>query len=399
MAELSHRIQSLVPGGDDGWSLFYRARALRSAGEPLVMLTIGDHDIPTDARILEAMKASLDAGNLGYASVPGQSDLRAAIAARVSARSATAATPAEIAVTPGGQAALFASLTALLDPGQSCVVLDPYYATYVQTVHAVSGRAILVATRAEQGFQPEADRIEAALAPDTRAILINTPNNPTGVVYGPARLEALADLCRRRDLWLISDEVYATQVWQGVHLSPRDLPGMAERCLVVDSLSKSHAMTGSRLGWIVGPEPAVAAIWDLSTATNYGQPGFIQDAATYALTEAEAGEAEVRERYARRRRAALDALGQGPGFTVVPPEGGMYVMLDIRATGLSGNAFARTLLEEARIAVMPGESFGAATAGHVRIALTVPEAELTTALATVAAFANARAQAGAATAG
>ena len=153
--ELSQRIQAVISGADDGWSLYYRARAMQEAGDPVVMLTIGDHDIKTDPSILDAMKASMDAGNLGYSSVMGSDALRDAIASRVTARTASGAARENIIVTPGGQAALFASLMAVLDPGQSCVILDPFYATFAQTVRSVGGRAILVETPVDQGFQPD----------------------------------------------------------------------------------------------------------------------------------------------------------------------------------------------------------------------------------------------------
>ena len=169
---LSQRIRAVVGRADDGWSLYYRARAMKAAGEPVVMLTIGDHDIKTDASILDAMKASMDAGNLGYSGVMGSDALRDAIARRVAARTDIGAARENIIVTPGGQAALFASLMAVLDPGQSCIVLDPFYATFAQTVRAAGGRAIMVKTPADQGFQPDISAIEQALEPDTKAILI-----------------------------------------------------------------------------------------------------------------------------------------------------------------------------------------------------------------------------------
>ncbi|MEM7508572.1 MAG: pyridoxal phosphate-dependent aminotransferase [Pseudomonadota bacterium] len=384
---MSDRVATVVGGGDDGWGIHYRARCLKDQGQPVIMLSIGDHDIKTDRTIQDAMSRSMAAGNLGYAPVEGAQGLREAIAARVTARSATPATAANIVVTPGGQSALYCAMNAALDPGQSCVILDPFYATYQQTVRAAAARPIVVRCLAEDGFQPDVASIEAALEPDTRAILINSPNNPTGTIYTRMRLQALAELCQRRGLWLISDEVYDTQVWEGEHLSARDLPGMASQTLVANSLSKSHAMTGSRIGWLVAPEAVQAKLADLLIATNYGLPGFIQDGAEYALREAVDAEAAIVERYRTRRASALRALGNGPGFRVVPPQGGMYLMLDIRETGLSGDEFANALLNEELIGLMPGESFGEATAGHVRIALTVPEADLTDALGRIAGFA------------
>ncbi|HSF96219.1 MAG TPA: pyridoxal phosphate-dependent aminotransferase [Thermohalobaculum sp.] len=386
---VSKRINAIVGGGDDGWSIHYRGRAMKAGGQPVVMLSVGDHDIKTDAAILQSMKASMDAGNLGYSSVMGTDALRDAIARRVSGRCRVAAERGNVVVMPGGQAAIFAAMMTALDPGQSCVVLDPFYATFAQTVRAASGRPILVETPADQGFQPDIAAIERALAPDTRAILINTPNNPTGAVYTADRLEALAALCQSRDLWLISDELYDTQVHQGTHLSPRDLPGMAGRTLVIGSMSKSHAMTGSRLGWVLGPAEAVARMGDLANTTTYGIPPFIQDAAAHALNDGDAIETGIAARYRCRAQAAVEAVGNGRGIRAVPPQGGMYLMLDIRETGLDGAEFANRLLDAERITVMPGESFGRAAAGHVRVALTVPEAELVEAIGRIARFARA----------
>jgi arginine:pyruvate transaminase len=201
----------------------------------------------------------------------------------------------------------------------------------------------------------------------------------------------LAKFSKDHDLWLLSDEVYDGQVWNGSHISPRALPGMAERTLVLNSLSKSHVMTGWRLGWIIGPPEAIQRLTDLSVATTYGVPGFVQDAGLAALTQGDAIEAALTETYRRRRGIALAALQGVNGVSCVPPDGAMYVMLDVRSTGLSGIAFAEELLDEANIAVMPGESFGQAAKGHVRVALTVEDSRLEAALKRIAGFAAARA--------
>ncbi|TVQ58485.1 MAG: pyridoxal phosphate-dependent aminotransferase [Rhodobacteraceae bacterium] len=389
---LSRRIRQVVEGGSDGWEIYYRARAMQAEGRNVVMLTIGDHDVPTAADFIDAMAASAHGGNIGYAPVMGAPALRAAIAARVATRTGAAAGPENVVVTPGGQAALFAAMMAALDPGDACLVIEPCYATFPLTVRAASGRVIPVAAPADTGFEPPAALIDAAAAESgARALLINSPNNPTGAVYSAETMAGIAEVCRARDLWLISDELYDGQAYDAPHLSPRALSGMAERTLVVGSLSKSHAMTGWRIGWLCGPEEAVARIGDLAIATTYGVPGFIQDAALHALTHGAVEEERIVERYRRRRDAALKALAGARGVRAQPARGGMYLMLDVRATGMSGEAFASTLLETEGVAVMPGESFGAAGAGHLRVALTVPTAELTDALRRLAAFADARA--------
>ena len=218
--------------------------------------------------------------------------------------------------------------------------------------------------------------------------MINSPNNPTGVVYSRDTLEGIAKVCIDHDLWLISDEVYDTQIWEGTHISPRSLEGMAERTLVVGSMSKSHAMTGSRIGWIVGPEHIVEHLIDLATHTTYGVAGFIQEAALFALEQGEAFEAQIAEPFRRRRALAYDILAAQNVVGVVPNAGAMYMMLDVTATGLSGEGFANALLDAHQIAVMPGESFGTAAAGHIRVAMTVDDAAFEAALKTLCNFAQ-----------
>jgi arginine:pyruvate transaminase len=247
-----------------------------------------------------------------------------------------------------------------------------------------------VKAQAAQAFQPRAADLAAA-APTARSLLINSPNNPTGVVYSQATMEGIAQVCRDHDLWLVSDEVYDTQVWEGAHLSPRALPGMAARTLVVGSMSKSHAMTGSRCGWIVGPEPIIAHLIDLATHTTYGVPGFIQDASDFALRQGAAFEDDIAAPFRRRRALAQEVLAGQNAVSLVPAQGAMYLMLDIRSTGLSGEDFAYALLERHQIAVMPGESFGKAAAGHVRVAMTIEDDAFKAALVTLCGFAEERA--------
>ncbi|AMY69172.1 pyridoxal phosphate-dependent aminotransferase [Frigidibacter mobilis] len=387
--QLAPRIAHIAGTDGDGWGIYYRTREMIRAGERVLNLTIGEHDVKTDAAILGAMHGAAMAGHTGYTFGAGLPELRAAIAARVQARSGVPTRAENIVVTPGGQSALFSAHMALLDRGDTGLYCAPFYPTYSGTIRATGAEAVAVATRSSRAFQPEAAAImEAATRPTARTLLINSPNNPTGVIYSRETLEGIAEAVRAADLWLISDEVYDTQVWEGQHLSPRALPGMAERTVVVGSMSKSHAMTGSRLGWVVAPEPVVEAITLLATVTTYGVPAFIQHAALHALAQGEGFEAGIAEPFRRRREIATRALAGSQAIRAIPSAGAMYVMLDIRATGLSGNAFAERLLEEERIAVMPGESFGAPAAGHLRVAMTIPDADFAEAMARLAGFAD-----------
>ncbi|NOD96035.1 aminotransferase class I/II-fold pyridoxal phosphate-dependent enzyme [Ruegeria sp. HKCCD6228] len=384
---LSERITQITGGGGDGWDVFYRARRMLSEGQAVTELTIGEHDTRTDPSILRAMELSARNGHTGYAMVPGTDLLRDTVAARVQTRTGVPTFRNNVLITPGGQAALFAAHMAVCDPGDVGLYLDPYYATYPGTIRGVGAVARAVQTPADDAFQPQAERIDTA-AEGAVSLLINTPNNPTGVVYSRQSLEAVADVCKRRDLWLISDEVYDTQVWDGEHLSPRALPDMAERTLVVGSMSKSHAMTGSRCGWVVGPQEVIAHLINLATHTTYGVPGFVQDASSFALTAGVELEEKIAAPFRRRRSLAMDILASQNIVGLVPAQGAMYLMLDIRATGMSGDAFANALLDAHKIAVMPGESFGKAAAGHIRVAMTVADERFAVALKTLCEFAS-----------
>ncbi|MDJ1016658.1 MAG: pyridoxal phosphate-dependent aminotransferase [Paracoccaceae bacterium] len=374
--DLSKRIKTLTGDGSDGWDLYRKARRLKADGVDVVELTIGEHDIGTDAAILDAMHAAAKGGHTGYATLPGTEELRKAIAARVADRTGIPTTWRNVVVTPGGQSALFAAHTAACDPGDAALFIDPYYATYPGTIRGTGANAVAVRARAERGFQVDIADVAAAQArTGARSLLINSPNNPTGIVYSGETMREIADFARERNVWIISDEVYDTQIWEGSHLSPRQLPGMAERTLVVGSLSKSHAMTGSRLGWIVGPESAIEHLANLSTHTTYGVPGFIQDAGVFALSRGGAFEDRIAEPF-RRRHALVAAFFKERGVPIVPSKASMYLMVDVRSTGLTGEAFAHQLIDRHAVAVMPGESFGTAAAGHLRVALTVDDERL-----------------------
>ncbi len=391
----SHRITNINRGGSDGWEVFYRSREMIGDGIKITELTTGEHDIGTDPMILEAMAASTASGHTGYPSIPGIAALRDKVAARIQARTGVATARENVLITPGGQAALFATHCSVCDPGDAALYLDPYYATYPGTIRSIGASDHPVPTHASNRFQPrfeDIDAVASALPGGAKSLLINTPNNPTGVVYTREALESIAKACKKHNLWLISDEVYDTQVWEGEHISPRSLPGMLDRTLVIGSMSKSHAMTGSRIGWVVGPAPLIKHLINLATNTTYGVPGYIQDAALFALNQGAGLEDKVAAPFERRRALAQSLVAVQNTVSMVPSGGAMYVMLDIRATGLSGLDFANALLDAKHIATMPGESFGASAAGHIRIAMTVEDKAFSEAFKTILTFAQERAK-------
>lgn len=386
MPKPSSRISGIVPSGKDGWEVHFAAMTRQQAGENIVMLSVGDHDFDTPPETVEACVAAVQAGHHHYTQLPGLPRLRAAMA-KVSTRCTGLDTAlSEIIATPGGQASLYAAVQATHDPGDHAIVVAPYYATYPGTFRAAGASYTVVEAQAADGFQPRAAEIEKALKPNTRSILINTPNNPTGAIYSRECLEDIAELCIRRDLWLLSDEVYWT-LGGGEHVSPRALPGMAERTLVINSMSKSHGMTGWRIGWLTAPADLVSLLINLNLVTTYGLTDFVSRAAIEAL-ENDYGVEQIARTYADRRTLFLDEMRGLNNVTVRGSEGGMYVMLDIGAIEPDCEKFAWNLLEREKVAVMPGASFGDAAAGHIRISLCQPDDVLKEAASRLRRFAN-----------
>lgn len=371
MPQPSSRISSITPSGKDGWEVHFAALARKQAGEKIVMLSVGDHDFDTPSETVEACVIAVRGGHHHYTQLPGIPRLREAMARISTQCTGVDTTPAQVIATPGGQAALYSAVQGVLDPGEHAVVVAPYYATYPGTFRAAGAGFTVVEAQAEDGFQPRAEAIEQAIEPNTRAILLNTPNNPTGAVYSRTCLEDIAKICRARDLWLLSDEVYWT-LGGGDHVSPRALPGMAERTLVINSMSKSHGMTGWRIGWLTGPADFIAKLVSLNLVSTYGLNDFVSHAAIEALENAY-GVDEIAARYAARRSVFLDEIRGLNGITVRGSDGGMYIMLDIRAMQPDDEKFAWALLDAEQLAVMPGSSFGEAAAGHIRISLCQPD--------------------------
>lgn len=388
MPSPSFRISGISPSGKDGWEIHFTAYKRKAAGEDIMMLSVGDHDFPTPAATVEACARALQEGHHHYTPLPGLPRLREAMARVATESTGVETTASEILATSGGQSALFAAAHGVLDPGDHAVVLAPYYATYPGTFRSAGASFTVLEARAEDGFEPRAEALEGAVQPNTKAVLINTPNNPTGAVYSRKTLEGIADICGRHDLWLLSDEVYWTHCGMDggrKHLSPRALPGMKERTLVINSLSKSHGMTGWRIGWLTGPAEFIRLLINLNLVSTYGLNDFVSRAAIAAL-ENGYGVREIAGIYNARRIAFLAEMRGLNDVVVRGSEGGIYVMLDIRAIDPDCERFAWRFLDAEKVAVMPGASFGEAAAGHIRVSLCQPEDQLRQAAARLRRF-------------
>lgn len=384
MPQPSARISGIIPSGKGGWEVHFAAMAAKQAGEDIIMLSVGDHDFHTPNETVEACIEALRAGHHHYTQLPGLPALRTAMAKLSTRATGVETTVDNVIAMPGGQLALYGAVQATLDNGDHAIVVAPYYATYPGTFRAAGAEFAVVEAQSQDGFQPRRAAIEAAVKSNTRAILINSPNNPTGAVYSRETLEDIAAICREHDLWLLSDEVYWT-LGGAEHLSPRALPGMAERTLVINSMSKSHGMTGWRIGWVTGPEEIVRQLISLNLVSAYGLNDFVSRAAIEALTH-EFGVSDITARYAGRRTVFLDAIRDLNNVQVRGSEGGMYVMLDISAIEPECEKFAWGFFRAEKVSVMPGASFGEAARGHIRISLCQPEPMLLEAAARLRRF-------------
>jgi arginine:pyruvate transaminase len=371
MPSPSARLQNIIPSGKDGWEVHFEAWKRKEAGQPIIMLSVGDHDFDTPRETVEAAVREVRAGHHHYTQLPGIPALREAMAKISTRATGIQTTPDQVIATPGGQAALFAAVQGTLDKGDHAIVVAPYYATYPGTFRAAGADFTVVESKAEDGFQPDIAGITAAVRENTKAILINSPNNPTGAIYTNASLEALAKLCIKLDLWLLSDEVYWTLAGN-LHASPRAISGMAERTLVINSMSKSHGMTGWRIGWLTGPAEMVRLLIDLNLVSTYGLPDFVSRAAVEAL-ENDYGVERIADIYAGRRKLFLETIRGVNEIVVRGSEGGMYIMLDVRAVEPDCEAFAWAFLDAENVSVTPGSSFGDAARGHIRISLCQPD--------------------------
>lgn len=383
-------VDRLANEGARAWDIHARALTYRACGRDVIVLSIGDPDFDTPRTIADAIIERVRDGDTHYGSIDGGPDLKVAIAAYRRRHSGQRVGPENISVTLGAQGGLYAAAMCVAQRGDEVIVLQPVYVTYESVVRATGARLVDVPLRAERDFHLDAADVEAAVTPATRAVMINTPHNPTGAAYGRADLLALAEVCRSHDLWLISDEVYSRTLFDGrKHVSPALLPGMAERTIVVDSLSKSHAMTGWRVGWTVGPEAFTRHMYNLGLAMHYGPPTFIQDSVAAAFADDFPEIDAMRACYEARRDRVCAALAGISRLRVIKPEGACFVMLDIRASGLSSEDYTHRLLEEAGVSLLAGEGFGPAGAGFVRLSLTVSDADLAEAVRRIDRFTQA----------
>jgi aspartate aminotransferase len=358
MIPIAARVSALRPTAVN--SILAEVRAIPG---PLVSLMRGEPDLPTPAHIVEAAARALSAGRTMYADQRGEPKLREAIAAKLLRDNRLGYDPAtEILVTTGGTFGIYAALAAMLNEGDAVLVPDPVYDAYLSPIRLTGATPVPVPSAIIDGrFALTIEALEAAWTPACKALLLNTPWNPTGTVLTRDELTEIAAFCERRNLTIISDEIYEAIVYNGhEHVSPATVA--RDRTVVVNALSKTYAMTGWRVGYVAAPAPFVRAMLLILQQSSRGPATFVQDAAAVALTGPQDCVATMLAEYGRRRDLVLSSLPN-----VLAPEGGFFAMLDLRATGEPSDAIRKRLLTEFGIVVVHGAAYGPGGEGTLRV--------------------------------
>ena len=382
--KFSSVVERIAGEGAEAWTMHYKAREAQERGEDVIVLSIGDPDLPAPAPVLERAIAALRAGDLRYTPAAGRHEVRAAIAAAHVLRTGQPVSAENVIFLSGTQNALFAASMCIAGPGDEVLAMEPLYPSYPATIQASGARMVRVPAPASRGFRPDLGKLEAAITPRTRALFFATPNNPSGVILSEHELTAIGELARRHSLWLVADEVYAG-------LAPKGrVPGLAarlpEQVITVSSISKSHSLPGLRAGWLVGPPALVKHAESLAMCMLFGLPGFIQEATITALKVADQAESRIRDLCTARRDMLLKGLEGLRGIRCCAPDAGMFTLMDVRGTGLSGYDFMCALYDSERVSVIDGGAFGAETRGFVRLCFAADEATLSQAVVRIRRF-------------
>ncbi|HUT78167.1 MAG TPA: pyridoxal phosphate-dependent aminotransferase [Polyangia bacterium] len=372
MTQLSTRLDEIKPSPT--LAVTQKAQELRARGIDVISFSAGEPDFDTPPHIREAAKAALDRGATRYTAVAGIPELREAVAKESATVRGVPCEPAQVVITVGAKHALFGFFLAVLDPGDEVIVPAPYWVSYPDQVRFAGGKPVIVETRVEDGWVLTPDNLSRAATPRTRALVLNTPSNPTGGIYGREALAALTSRALELGLWVVADEIYRELVYDGFeHFSPLSVVDGAgrSRIFVVDGVSKSFAMTGWRIGWGIGDPDLIKGIAKIQGQSTSNATTMAQHAALAAVTGPRDFLDGWRSEYARRRDVIVAGLERMPGVSCPKPLGAFYALPDVSAlvaklgAGATDVELANHLLEEARVATVPGTAFGAP--GHIRL--------------------------------
>lgn len=384
------RTERLADLGSAKWTVHLRAVDMQAEGRDIIKMTIGEPDVPPPRALLKVAADAMYNGRTRYSNGRGELDLLDALSKRYTQTAGRAIAPDQFICLPGTQSSLYMVLQGIAQAGDEVLVGDPMYATYEGVIAASGARMVPVPIRAENGFRLAADDIAARITPRSCAILLNSPHNPSGAILTADDIAAIGALAVKHDLWIIADEVYEELVFDNAtFVSPLTFAELAERVIVVSSISKSHAAPGFRSGWCIGASDFIKRLLPVAETMLFGNQPFIADMTAKAIAAPSEVAAGMRRRFSRRADLLFDMLDGVAGLTVNRPEAGMFALIDVSALGMASDEYALDLLESTGVAVMPGASFGDCLTHWVRVALTVDDEATLRACARIADHANA----------
>lgn len=364
-SELSTRVRSLAPSRTIAMNRL--AQDMIAQGEDIVDLTVGEPDFDTPEAIREAAKAAIDSGYTRYTAVAGYAELRAAVARKLRRENGLDYSPESILVSSGAKHSLTNAIFALVNPGDEVLIPAPYWVSYSEEAKLAGGQVVALPTEAREGYKLDPGRLEAAITPRTKALVLCSPSNPSGAVYSRPELEALAAVLERHPrVWVISDEVYEHIEYGAGHASPAAIPSLARRTALVNGVSKAYAMTGWRIGYLAGPDYFIAACAKLQGQMTSNASTIAQRASLAALDSDPGIVSSMVAEFRKRRDLSVAALSQVEGLSLRSPEGAFYLFPDVSALpawkaapeGSRSDAVSKLLLEKARVATVPGSAFG-----------------------------------------
>jgi aspartate/methionine/tyrosine aminotransferase len=363
--DFAERVVNLMPEG--AYFMLAKAQAMEASGRPVIHLELGQPDVTASENISQAGIDAIQEGFTRYTPSAGIPALRKIIAEDAARRRGISIEPSQMVVGPGAKPALFFPTLALVRPGDEVIYPDPGFPTYAAMIDVAGGTPVPVPLREEEDFSFNLEAFDSLVNERTRMVVLNSPSNPTGGVMPMAALEHIAEVARQRDLWVLSDEIYARLVYDQPAPSIASLPGMAERTVICDGFSKTYAMTGWRLGYGIMPRPLAERVELLLTHSVGCTASFTQVAGMEAITGSQEHVEAVVAEYKRRRDALVAGLNAIPGVRCRMPQGAFYVFPNVTAFGRSSNWLAEYLLEETGVAVLPGTSFGKNGEGYLRL--------------------------------
>jgi len=384
MSRISARISAIAESAT--LAVDAKAKALKAAGRPVIGFGAGEPDFPTADYIIEAAAAATRvAANHRYTPTPGLAELREAIVAKTKRDSNYEITVDQVLVTNGGKQAVYQAFATIIDPGDEVILPSPFWTTYPEAIKLAGGKSVEVFADESQNYLVTVEQLEAARTPKTKALLFCSPSNPTGSVYSPEQAKAIGEWAVKNSVWVISDEIYEHLLYDGAKAPslPVLVPALADTCIIINGVAKTYAMTGWRVGWMIGPKDAIKAATNLQSHLTSNVSNISQRAAIAAVSGNLDEVHKMGEAFNRRRKLIVDLLNEVPGFTCPTPQGAFYVYPSVKGAlgktirGKVANTsaeLATIILEEVEVAAVPGEAFG--PSGYLRFSYATSDEDI-----------------------